>query len=63
MNTLADLANIATIISLIISIISLIVSGIAIKIAVNVKIAKNKDSNTISDSTIKDSIVSQSKGR
>ena len=61
--TLDDLANIATIFGLVISIISLIISGITLKLALNIKISVNNDkSNNIKKSTINDSTINQIKG-
>ena len=60
---LSDLANIATILGLVISIISLIISGITLKLALNIKININKDrNNNIAKSTISNSKINQIKG-
>ena len=61
--SLEDLANIATIMGLVISIISLIISGITLKLALNIKININQDkSNNILKSSVHDSTINQIKG-
>lgn len=61
--SLEDLANIATIMGLVISIISLIISGITLKLALNIKININQDkSNNILKSSVNDSTINQIKG-
>ena len=61
--SLEDLANIATIMGLVISIISLIISGITLKLALNIKININQDkSNNILKTSVNDSTINQIKG-
>ena len=61
--SLENLANIATIMGLGVSIISLIISGITLKLALNIKININQDkSNNILESSVNNSTINQIKG-